>query len=178
MAPPAPSLPAGPSAPGRSASRIASDRRGAIEYSPKTTFLIISLVAAPTSRSPHRAFLARGPIGTTCIGPSVDFPARLVVGVTVGRGTISRGVRVSLARSDRTAKQRHRRTLPYTPQTNGKSRALHPDAASRVGLPRPYVTSTERREALPARHRFVVKSADLQRFAIDLLTEVKHRPLT
>ena len=71
-APAASSSLAGRPAQGRSASRIASDRRGATQVSPKTLFSSSSLLA-PSTPPPPNASAVLGLIVETRIGGAVDF---------------------------------------------------------------------------------------------------------
>ena len=55
-----------------------------------------------------------------------------------------------MARSCRRCRLRHLRTQPYRPQTNGKAERLIQTALRGWAYARPYLTSGQRREALPA----------------------------
>lgn len=60
-----------------------------------------------------------------------------------------------MARSCKRCKLRHLRTRPYTPQTNGKAERLIQTALREWAYARPYVSSRQRRDALPAwTHRY------------------------
>ena len=60
-----------------------------------------------------------------------------------------------MARSCKRCKLRHLRTRPYTPRTNGKAERLIQTALREWAYARPYVSSRQRRDALPAwTHRY------------------------
>jgi transposase InsO family protein len=60
-----------------------------------------------------------------------------------------------MARSCQRCKLRHLRTRPYTPRTNGKAERLIQTALREWAYARPYLSSRQRRDALPAwLHRY------------------------